>query len=245
MFLREAVSRTMSDRFSWFWLLVEPSLFVIVIVSIRNIAGTNPPIGGVGFASWFLVGMLTFIMFRDTLLKARGAIDASKAMFGYRQVTPIDPVFVRCFFELIVHIFVFTLFLIGGSLLGMDLLADDPLFAMVVWFSAWFFGTGWGVLVSVLSSLVSEVKILVQVSVLPLMIISGIMFPVHGFSPQIKEYMLLNPVFHFVELMRIGFFDSYNSIEGVSLGYVLVWSLGIWFLGMVFHIRFKEKLKAI
>ena len=244
MFLREALSRTTGDRLAWFWMLAEPFAMIAVMVAIRGVAMSQGPIFGADFIPWMVAGMLGFFLFRDNMLKSIGAISANKGLFTYRQVKPVDAVLVRCFVEGTLKSFVFLLFIIAASLLQIDLIPSDPLLAIFCWLSLWILGAGFGLALSALSTLVPEVGRIVRIITLPLLIISGVIMPLQLIPYKVQHFLLLNPIVHGLEALRLAFFEGYHSLNGISLIYLWCWSLSLWLLGLILHIRFEQRLKA-
>jgi len=55
--------------------------------------------------------------------------------------------------------------------------------------------------------------------------------------------MLWNPVLHCVELVRSGFFESYEG-HYMSTTYVLVWILGLAFVGLTVERAVRHKVEV-
>jgi capsular polysaccharide transport system permease protein len=178
------------------------------------------------------------------MMRGMGAIDANSALFAYRQVQPIDPVFVRNFLEGLLRSFIFVLFIIGGLLLGLDIYPDNALKAFGAWLSLWCLGLGLGLLTSVLASLVPEVAKIIRMLSLPLMIISGVIFPLNQLPHWLLEYLMYNPIPHALETLRLGFFENYKTIHGTSMLYFWLVTLSLNALGLIMHLRFVDRLKA-
>ncbi|WP_188115136.1 ABC transporter permease [Salinicola endophyticus] len=244
MYLREMVSRTMSDRMAWFWMIFEPVATIAVMIFIRTYIRGGKHIAGADFVPWMVVGLMGFYLFRETMMRPMGAVDANRGLFTYRQILPIDPVIVRCFVEGMIRTFVFLVFILVGSLLKIDLIPDHGFGVMLDWIGLWMLGVGLGVLLSVASGLVSEVGRVVRIVTLPLLLISGVIFPVTYVPAQYQEYLLWNPIVHGLESMRLSFFDSYHTIPGIDMIYLWLWALTSLSLGLIMHVRFAWKLKA-
>lgn len=245
LFLRESVARTTADRMAWFWMLAEPIAMVVIMVLIRAVAfGNGRYIVGADFIPWLIVGLFGFHLFRDNMMRSIGAVDSNKGLFSYRQVKPIDSVFVRCYLEGVLKSFVFVLFIIGGVLLELELLPADPLWAVYSWICMWLLGAGAGLTLSALSRLIPEIGRIVKITSFPLLIISGVIFPLNFLPHDIQQYLLYNPIVHGLENLRMSFFPAYRPIGGVNLLYMWYWILCLTALGMALHIRFEAKLKA-
>ncbi|MDK9687571.1 ABC transporter permease [Halomonas sp. LC1] len=244
MFMREAISRTMSDRMGWFWMIFEPVAIVIIMVGIRSFANSERLIANADFIPWMIVGMMGFFLVREGMLRGMGAIDANSSLFTYRQVQPIDPVLVRNFLEGMIRAFVFIIFIVGGSLLSIDIFPDNAISAVGAWLSLWCLGIGLGLVTSVAATLVPEVGRVLRMLSLPLLIISGVIFPLNQLPHWLLEYLMLNPIPHGLETLRLGFFEDYKTIHGTSMLYFWLVTLTLNALGLMMHLRFVDRLKA-
>ncbi|GGW50333.1 ABC transporter permease [Vreelandella hamiltonii] len=244
MFMREAISRTMADRMGWFWMIFEPFALVAIMVGIRSFIRGDRLIVNAEFIPWMIAGMMGFFLVREGMLRGMGAIDANSALFAYRQVQPVDPVLVRNFLEGMLRTFVFLLFIVGGLLLGLDMYPDNAIRAMWAWVSLWSLGIGLGLITSVAATLVPEVGRVIRMLSLPLLIISGVMFPLNQLPHWLLEYLMLNPIPHALETLRLGFFENYQVIHGTSMLYFWLVTLSLNALGLLMHLRFVDRLKA-
>lgn len=244
MFMREAISRTMTDRLGWFWMIAEPMAFTLIMVSIRSFISGDRLIVGAEFIPWMIVGLMGFFLVREGMIRALGAVDANQALFAYRQVQPVDSVLVRNFLEVMLRTLIFLLFIVGALMLGMDLTPDDALTAMWDWFALWCLGLGLGLIVSVAGSLVPEVAKVVRMINMPLLILSGVIFPLNNLPHWLLEYVMLNPIVHGLETLRASFFEGYKVVHGTSMTYYWMWTLSTLALGLLMHMRFRDRLKA-
>lgn len=246
LFLREFMTRITQDRLAWFWMLFEPIAFVVIFVAIRTVMlGSSRLIAGAEFVPWLLTGLLGFFLFRENMIRAIKAVESSRTLFSYRQVKPVDPVLVRCFLEGWIKTFILAGFIGVGLLLGLGMFPDDFPLALFGWISLWLLGFAAALLVSVLSALVKEIGKIVNILSFPLLLISGVMFPLHFVPNDILALMLINPILHGVELLRVGFFEAYHPVQGFSTTYLWLWILALLTLGLMLHIRFEIRLKAL
>lgn len=244
MFLREALSRTMGDRMGWFWMVFEPVAFVAVMVGIRSFVRGGGLIANAEFIPWLIAGLMGFFLVREGMIRGMGAIEANRSLFAYRQVQPIDPVLVRNFLEGALRSFVFLLFIGGGLMLGQDIYPDNAIRAMGAWLSLWCLGLGLGLVTSVSATLVPEVGKIIQMLSLPLMILSGVIFPLNNMPHWLLEYLMLNPIPHGLETLRLGFFENYKVVHGTSMLYFWLFTFSLIAMGLLMHLRFVDRLKA-
>jgi len=244
LFLREMVGRTSSDRFAWFWMIFEPFALITILASIRSLVSGTKLIAGAEFIPWIIVGLFGFYLFRENMLRSLGAVKANKSLFAYRQVKPIDPVLIRCFIEGLIRSFIFILFMVCAKLIGIDVIPDQPLQALFLWILLWLLGVGYGLTFSALTALIPEIARLIKLTSLPLIIISGVMFPIQYLPISAQQALLFNPIVHGLDLLRLFFFNSYAPVTGISILYLTLWILALNALGLSLHIRFSLKLKA-
>ena len=243
MFMREATSRTMADRMGWFWMIFEPLAIILIMVAIRGYIRGGRLIVNAEFIPWMIVGLMGFFMVREGMLRGLGSVDANQALFAYRQVQPVDPILVRNFFDGSLRTFLLLLFIIGAELLGVGLFPDDGITAILWWFSLWSLGLGLGLIVSVAGTLVEEIGRIVRMLSMPLLILSGVIFPLNNLPHWLLDYLMYNPIVHGLELLRAGFFDGYRMVVGTSVVYFWMFSLSTLSIGLLMHLRFKDKLK--
>ncbi|WP_422101632.1 ABC transporter permease [Vreelandella sp.] len=244
MFMREAISRTMSDRMGWFWMIFEPFALVAIMVGVRSFVSGDRLIVNAEFIPWMIAGMMGFFLVREGMLRGMGAIEGNSALFAYRQVQPVDPVLVRNFLEGMIRTFVFLIFIIGGLMLGLSMYPDNAIRAVGAWLSLWSLGIGLGLVTSVAGTLVPEVSRVIRMLSLPLLIVSGVIFPLNQLPHWLLGYLMYNPIPHALETLRLGFFENYQVIHGTSMLYFWLVTLTLNALGLIMHLRFVDRLKA-
>lgn len=244
MFMREALSRTMSDRMGWFWMIVEPVAMVGIMIAIRSFIRGDRLVVNAEFIPWLIAGLMGFFLVREGMTRGMGAIEGNSALFAYRQVQPVDPVLVRNFLEGMLRTFVFLLFIGGGLMLGLDMYPDNAIRAMAAWLSLWSLALGLGLVTSVASTLVPEIGKVIRMLSLPLLIISGVIIPLNQLPHWLLEYLMYNPIPHGLETLRLGFFENYQVVHGTSMLYFWIVTLTLNALGLLMHLRFVDRLKA-
>lgn len=245
LFLREAVARITADRIAWLWLLAEPIAHVALMIWVRTtLLGRIRLIPGADFIPWLVVGITTFIMFRNQMNRGMEAISANRGLFAYRQVQPVDTILARCALEGVLSTIVITLMVLLFTLLGHSLVPVDPLRVLHIWSTVWVLGVGVALTLSVLVTSLPEAAKFLRMVMFPLYILSGVMLPVQYFSHELLQYLLYNPLLHAIELIRAGFFETYRPVTGVNILYLHQWAWGSVFLGLLLQLRFKQRLLA-
>ncbi len=162
------------------------------------------------------------------------ALDCNKAFFAFRQVRPFDVALVRASVEAFSMFFI-SLFILGAAaMLGLDVLPDDPLKALSALVGLWLFGLGYGLVTSVCMRLVPDSGHIFQILMMPLYLISGVIMPLIFIPVPYRDWMLWNPLVHGLELVRLGFFNTYHTLD-VSFSYLYSWVLGSIALGLLYR----------
>jgi capsular polysaccharide transport system permease protein len=244
VFMREIMARITADRMAAPWLIIEPVLHVFVMIGVRQLIGRGQLIPGADFISWLLLGILAFFVFRDVMTRSMNAINANQALFAYRQVHPFDPVFIRAVVELLLRSAVMLLMIGALNLVGHSLWPVNAIQALEAWLALWCFGFGCGLVFSVAITMLPESGNVVPLMIIPLYVLSGVMVPLQYLPHEIREVLILNPLVHGVEAIRLGFFPTYQVPYEVDLSYLWLWACSALLLGLMLHVRYKRRLTA-
>jgi capsular polysaccharide transport system permease protein len=241
LLLRESLSRLFSRRAAWVWLLLEPvahmafMVFIFTVIRVRQV-------GGIETGLWLIIGFLGFFFFRRTGNQSANAIGSNRSLFAYRQVKPVDTVLMRAALEGFLMLVVSLLVLMGGALLGLHVLPSAPLAVMEAVFGLWLLGLGFGLVVSVIKELTPELDNLLDMVMMPMMMISGVIFPLSALHYPYREWLMYNPVAHGLEAARLGFAPYYHAAPELSLPYLYSCALVLLFFGLALHARFAKRL---
>ena len=240
LFLREALDRFFGSRAAWAWLLVEPSMHIGFMGGVWGMMRRNS-MGGIDVTMWIILGMLSFFLFRRTAVQVLHALDCNKAFFAFRQVRPFDVALVRGGVEAFSLFFISVFILGAAAMMGLDVLPDDPLNALLALAGLWLFGLGYGLVTSVCMRLVPDSGHIFQILMMPLYLISGVIMPVTFIPLPYRDWLLWNPLVHGLELVRLGFFTHYHTLD-VSFSYLYAWALGSLALGMMLYRGLETRL---
>jgi capsular polysaccharide transport system permease protein len=241
IFLREALDRLFDMRAAWFWLLAEPVLHIGFITFLFSVIRVRT-VGNVDVVVWIMIGMLAFFLFRRTAVQVTYAVDSNRPLFTYRQVKPFDPAIARATLEAFLMAIISAIIFATAALLGHETLPADPLLVLQAMFSLWLFGLGYGLIASVLMELVPEMEHVLKIVMMPLYLISGVIWPLASVPQPYRDILLINPIAHGLEFARLGFFPHYHSVPGISMAYLYAWAVVSVFLGLLLYRRFALHL---
>ena len=197
--------------------------------------------GGIDITVWIILGMLAFFLFRRTAVQTLHARDCNRAFFAFRQVRPFDVAIARASVEAFSMFFISLVILCAAGMLGHNVIPEDPLTALVAFAGLWLFGVGYGLVTSVGMRLVQDLGHIFQILMMPLYLISGVFVPITTIPQPYREWLLWNPVLHGLELVRIGFFPNYHTVD-VSFSYLYAWVLCSLVLGIALYRSLETRM---
>ncbi|MEG1454850.1 MAG: ABC transporter permease, partial [Comamonas sp.] len=164
------------------------------------------------------------------------------ALFSYRQVRPADVVLARAMVEGVSMLIISSMLFFVGTLFGWMSWPASVFQVLEAFTLAWLCGLGLGMTFAVLIKLVPEMERVINFIMMPLMMISGVVFPLSMVQPPYLDWLLLNPLAHAIEAGRVGFSPYYHAVTGLDLGYAYSCALVLVFTGLALFRRFNERL---
>lgn len=241
LFLREVISRLSANRTAWLWIFLDPMIQIVMMVIIfttirmRVVGGINTPI-------WLMTGLIAFNMFRSTGKQLQNSVNSNKALFTYRQVKPIDTVISRALLEGVIGMMVAIILFCGSFLFDFGMFPDDPLKVLIVFFGMWLMGVGFGLITSVLSTLIPVAGKFIAILMMPLYFCSGVILPITIIPAQYRQWLAYNPLLHGVDAIRVGFAPYYHAIPELNIGYLYGFALCMIFFGLVLYRRYSSRM---
>lgn len=241
IFLREALERLFDMRFAWFWLLAEPIIHIAFLGFVRTVIRLRT-IGNADALVWIMLGLLAFFLFRRTANQVTYAVESNQPLFVYRQVKPFDPVVARAVLEALLMTIISSVILTAAAFLGYKVLPNNPLLVMQAVFGLWLFGIGYGLVASAMMVFVQEMDHILKILMMPLYLISGVIWPIASVPQPYQDILMINPIVHALEFVRLGFFPYYHSVPNISMTYLYGWVVASIFLGLMLYRRFSDEL---
>ena len=155
---------------------------------------------GVPVALFMLSGLLPFKFFSKLLPQLTASVQANRALFAYRQVSPIDPFITRLLIEFATHIVVYILLMTFMAWLGFNVWPEDLLALVGASVVLTLIGTGLGLMLCSATAHWEDTLKLLNMVMTPMFLISGIFFCATMIPQQYWYLFSWNPVFHILEL---------------------------------------------
>jgi capsular polysaccharide transport system permease protein len=241
--LRETRTRFGGHQLGYLWAFAEPLLWILTFFVMFSVADRASPRGMTLFP-FLTTGLITYELFAKSNEKVAEAINGNRALLFYPQVRPLDVTFARGALETATYVSVFIVLMAGEALVtGKGLHVDDPLAVIVGLCLAALLGYALG-LIFCMAQVVSEtVKRLRGPLLRPLFWISGLFFTANALPLQVRNALLVNPVLHCIEIVRGGWFGSYEARHASPL-YVVAWIVTLLFLGMTLERIIRRRVEV-
>lgn len=240
--LRETRTRFGAYSMGYLWALLEPALFIATFYGLFSIASREPPYGMPLFA-FLATGVLPYLLFSNSVARVAEAINGNKALLAYPHVLPIDLVIARALLEAATFGGVFLLLMGGAALDGEGLAVDEPVMVVAGFVLASLLGSALGLVFCTLGMFSKSVERARGPLMRPLFWTSGIFFVADSLPEVAKAVFFFNPVLHAVELVRDGWFDTYQS-RFATPSYAVAVALGIGAVGLTLERVVRRRIEV-
>jgi len=231
LILRETRTRFGRHRLGYLWAVLEPAGMLLILMAIFSLVGRLAP-SGLDFPVFLATGIVPFFMFRTMLNRAAQAIEGNRGLLVYARVKPLDLVIARSLLEAATYLVVFALILSVLGALGYQARPHQPLMVLSAMATLATLGFGLGAAIAAFQVVMPSIQQFVNFINRPLYFISGIFFSIEVVPEPYRSWLLLNPILHAIELIRAGFFATYDG-RYADPGYLLEWVAGAVLLGLV------------
>lgn len=242
LILRETRTRFGAHYLGYFWAFLEPSFWIGTFAVLYAIARRTAP-AGMDVIDFLATGVLTYLVFRQTADRSVKAINSNTSLLFYPQVRPLDLVAARSILEISTLSSVFVV-LVGLNALYKQSFAIDSLLNVMIGFGlAGLLGASLGLTLCALSTFSRVVERLTSPLMRPLFWTSGLFFCAADLPSSVRDVLLWNPVLHCTEMVRLGFFTSYD-VNYASLSYVVTWITGLTLFGLTAERAARRRLEV-
>ncbi|MFG5408127.1 ABC transporter permease [Piscinibacter sakaiensis] len=230
LFLREVLTRYGRHNIGFFWLFVEPMIFTALVTALWTAIGANHG-SSIPIVAFGLTGYSTALLWRNMPNRTLGAIEPNLSLMYHRNVKVIDIYMSRILLE------------VGGVTASFVILAfaftafewmqppEDILKVMFAWLMLCWFGVALGLAIGAVGERYTFIGKLWGPMSYILFPLSGAAFIVDALPPGGRDYILLLPMVHGVELLREGYFGSAVRSH-YDLGYMAACCLALTLFGM-------------
>jgi len=241
LLMREIITRYGRHNIGFLWLFVEPMLFTLGVTALwtatRSTHGST-----LSIVTFAVTGYSTVLMWRNCATRCSKAIEPNLSLLYHRNVTVLDIFFSRILLEVASasasFIALAAIFIATGWMEPPINLTET----LVAWLQLIWFSTALGLFVgsvSERSEVFERVWHMLTYLIFPF---SGAVFMVEWLPTTARQYMLMIPMVHAVELVRHGYFGNQVIGHG-SHGFLAVVNLSLTLIGLILAADISKKVE--
>lgn len=233
LLVREMKVRFGSSRLGYFWAIADPAAQILLFTVVFSVTSRGA-ISGLDIPVFIMTGVFPFSIFSKLATSLATGIQANRALFVYRQIEPIDPIFTRFLIEVAVYVVTFFVLLVCFAWFGYEIFPSNVLKVLAV--NALLLMLGFGVGLSLCSATLytQEAAKIIPLIIRPMFFISGVFFSTTLIPVKYWHYLSWNPILHLIELHRMAFSDTYYTAFA-SWSYPFTISIFTLFLGLLLY----------
>lgn len=239
--LRETRTRFGGHKLGYVWALLEPLFWIGTFWGLFTLVGRTAP-ANADIVPFLATGIIPYELVMKTADRAALSISGNKALLFYPQVQPLDLVIARTVLEVATALVVFTLIVGGHAVAVQRFDVDDVLTTFFGLMLAGALGAAFGLVLCASMVVFPTLDRMRGPLMRPLFWMSGLFFTAESMPSDLRDLMLWNPILHCVELVRAGWFESYDA-RHASPAYVCAWILALGFVGLTLERSVRHKVE--
>lgn len=208
LIMRELTTRYGRQGLGFAWLVAEPLVFCFGVLLLWT--ATKPAYEhGIRLAPFVMTGYMSLILTRHLIGLLASALQANTGLMYHRQIAPMHIFIARVALELGGATAAFFVVYVVLFALGQVSLPHNYLLLYAGWFLLAWIAQGFALILTGLAmryDLMERLIGLISYSLIP---ISGVFFMVSWLPARFREFYLLIPFVHGVEMIRAGVFGEF------------------------------------
>jgi capsular polysaccharide transport system permease protein len=220
------------SRIGYLWAIIEPILhlagFVLIMIVLLK---RHAPMGS-NATLFVMTAVLPYFLYAKLASYIASSIESNRALFNLPPIRPLDVVLARTILETATYLLVGFLLAVGLLLSGVsEAVPAHPLELATAIAVVATFGMGFGMINLVIRIFITNWSTFFSLVTGPLYLLSGIWWLPEQVPQPLRDYLLYNPLAHFVMWSRAGWYRDYNP-EYLDRPYALAWALGALVAGL-------------
>ncbi len=229
---REMRAHFGESRIGYLWAIIEPILhlasFVLILIVLLK---RHAPMGD-NATLFVMTAVLPYFLYSKLATYIGSSVESNRALFNLPPVKPLDVVLARTILETATYLLVGFLLVVGLLLAGVsEAVPAHPLQLAAAIAVVVMFGLGFGMINVVMRVFIANWLTVFSLVTGPLYLLSGIWWLPEQVPQPLRDYLLYNPLAHFVMWSRAGFYRDYKP-EYLDRSYALAWALGALVVGL-------------
>ncbi|HYQ27536.1 MAG TPA: ABC transporter permease [Polyangiaceae bacterium] len=243
LLLRETKTRFGASHLGYVWAFVPPATWIGMFAGVSAFFGRRLAPPGTSVLGFLVTGIVPFSAFRETATRCLYAIESNKGLLFYPQVRPLDLVIARVILEAATNVVLMALFM-GGLALYEGPPRINSLFEVLIGLGlVTGLGASLGLLCCSLAVYSRTVERVFSVVMRLIFWTSALFHPVESLPKAARNALLFNPVAQCIEIVRDGWFPSYDARHS-DVWYPLAWILVMAFFGLSVERMARRRLEV-
>lgn len=233
LLIRQIKVKVGSSGVGIIWILVEPIFGVVILgLVLKPFLGRGVD-SEIPYVFFLLCGFILLKTFMGSLTAGIGALSSGKNLLIFRQIQPFDLFIVKFLYNFLETMVSFLLFISISAWFGVNVSYGQLHILFACFIITWLYGSGLGLFVGSLVHKYEFLKIMVAIISRPIFFVSCIMFSLNAMPLAVRKYLLMNPIVHTVEELRMSIFPNDYFVAEVNLFYPFICSLVTVCMGLV------------
>jgi len=242
LMMREVITRFGRHNIGVLWLVAEPMLFTLGVTALWSMAKLNHG-SALPIEAFAITGYSSVLLWRNTVNRCSSAIQENLALLYHRNVQVLDVLISRALLEIAgatASFITLSVFFIGIESIQPPV---DALKVVFGWFMLAWFGSSLALAVGAATAYSEIIDRIWHPAAYLLFPLSGAAFMVEWMPQAAREYILLLPMVHGVELVREGYFGNVVRTH-YDIGYMATINLSLLLAGMVLQRHASKRVEA-
>jgi capsular polysaccharide transport system permease protein len=241
---RETQEHFGETRLGYLWAIIEPiTMLLVYIVVFKYVLVRHVPIG-TSLTLFLLTGMVPYFLYSKLTNYLMTCIVGSRNLLNLPPVKIFDVMVARTILETITYLLVGCIMFAAVWISGVpEALPRAPLQLVEVIIVVLAFAFGFGAINAAMTAYFPQWPMFFARAQTPLWLLSGLWFIPGEVPPPYRDYLLYNPLMHFISWFRAGFYPPYTG-GYLDKGYAIEVSAAAFIIGLVVLRAARRKMMS-
>lgn len=210
LILRETRTRFGKNHLGYLWALIDPLLLIGMFAVLMSLGLRHSVPPGMSVLAFIGTGLVPYHFFTDISGRMGNAVRSNQGLLYYPRILPIDLLWARLILEFSTQFVVFLIVLGCDAMFFERVALDNILEVFLGLFLAAGLGVGIGLVFGAAGTVYPVLDRVRGILFRPLFFLSGVWFTANELPPEFRKPLMYNPIIHCTELVRGGWFKSYE-----------------------------------
>ena len=203
--MRETITRFGREGLGAIWMIAEPSMFVVGVMTIFSHIESNSTYS---IAEYLAVSYPTLLFWRNGTNRVTKALEINRALLHHQPIRPIDIIYSRILLEFAgaagAFFILYLIFIqMGICYWPADILTMAFGYMLVIWFSFAFV-----LIMAALAELSETIERISHIILYLMLPFSGVFIPLYAVPDRFRDFLLYFPLVDAVEYFHAGYYGA-------------------------------------